>query len=40
MPLRDLKCPYCNGNLVERYGRYGSFVSCNNYPKCKFTFQV
>lgn len=38
MSLKELKCPYCNGNLVEKYGKYGSFVSCSNYPKCKFTF--
>lgn len=30
------KCPKCNSPLVERVGRYGKFVSCSNYPKCKF----
>lgn len=30
-------CPECGtGKLVERDGRYGRFVACNNYPKCKY----
>ncbi len=31
------KCPQCGeGDLVERWGRFGKFVSCNRYPDCKF----
>lgn len=31
------KCPDCeDGELVERDGRYGRFVACSNYPKCKY----
>lgn len=31
------KCPDCkDGKLIERDGRFGRFISCNNYPKCKF----
>ncbi len=29
-------CPKCGGELVRRAGRYGEFISCGNYPKCKF----
>lgn len=29
-------CPRCNGNLVERKGKYGAFMGCENYPNCKF----
>jgi DNA topoisomerase-1 len=30
-------CPTCkNGKLIERDGKFGKFVACNNYPKCKF----
>ncbi len=30
-------CPECKtGKLIERDGRYGRFVACSNYPKCKF----
>lgn len=34
------KCPECaEGNLIEREGRYGKFVACDRYPKCKFIKQ-
>ena len=32
-------CPKCGGTLVERKGKYGEFIGCSNYPKCKFTTQ-
>lgn len=30
-------CPKCGGKLVERSGKYGRFIGCSNYPKCKYT---
>lgn len=33
-------CPYCNGKLVIRQGKYGRFLGCSNYPCCKFTSQI
>jgi len=30
-------CPQCNSNLVNRYSKFGKFIACSNYPKCKFT---
>ena len=30
------KCPECGHDLVERCGRYGLFVACENYPECKY----
>lgn len=30
------KCPECGGDLVVRTGKYGKFVSCSNYPNCKY----
>ncbi|KQC08273.1 MAG: DNA topoisomerase I [Candidatus Cloacimonas sp. SDB] len=33
----DEKCPKCNHNLIVKSGRYGKFLACSNYPKCKFT---
>lgn len=30
------KCPECGHDLVERRGRYGVFVACENYPECKY----
>lgn len=35
--VKSGKCPRCDGILVERKGKYGSFYGCSNYPKCKFT---
>ncbi len=29
-------CPDCGGDLVERKGKYGTFVACSNYPECKY----
>ena len=29
-------CPECGNPLVKRKGRYGEFVACSNYPKCKY----
>lgn len=39
-PNNSDTCPRCGGNLVERSGKYGKFVGCSNYPKCRFTKQV
>jgi DNA topoisomerase-1 len=30
------KCPECKSPLVKKHGRYGAFVACSNYPKCKY----
>jgi DNA topoisomerase-1 len=32
----DKTCPNCGSPLVERFGRFGKFLSCSNYPECKF----
>jgi DNA topoisomerase I len=29
-------CPQCGGTTVYRFGRKGRFLSCANYPQCKF----
>lgn len=29
-------CPRCGGQLVERNGKYGKFIGCSNFPKCRF----
>ena len=31
------KCPECGEELVKRKGRYGEFISCSAFPKCKYT---
>jgi len=30
-------CPKCGGKLVKRHGKYGDFIGCSNYPKCRYT---
>jgi DNA topoisomerase I len=30
-------CPECGHDLVIRWGRYGKFISCSNFPNCRFT---
>ena len=30
-------CPECNKDLIKRSGRYGDFVGCSGFPKCRFT---
>lgn len=29
------QCPDCGGALKIKHGRYGKFIGCSNYPKCK-----
>lgn len=33
-------CPRCGGQLVERNGRYGKFMGCSNYPKCRYVQKI
>jgi len=49
IPKLDLKkepelvgreCPTCGNPLVYREGRYGRFIGCSNFPKCRFTEQI
>jgi DNA topoisomerase-1 len=30
-------CPECNNPLIVRWGRYGKFIGCSNFPKCRYT---
>jgi DNA topoisomerase-1 len=29
-------CPECGNPLVRRHGQYGAYVSCSNYPACRY----
>ncbi|MCP5098381.1 MAG: type I DNA topoisomerase [Chloroflexi bacterium] len=49
LPKLDLKkepelvgraCPLCENPLVYREGRYGRFVGCSTFPKCRHTEQI
>lgn len=33
----DETCPECGGKLVIRNGRFGEFIACGNFPKCRYT---
>jgi len=33
-------CPKCGSELLLRSGRFGNFVACSGFPKCKYTEQV
>ncbi len=49
IPKLDLKrevepvgrdCPLCGNALVYREGRYGRFIGCSTFPKCRHTEQI
>ena len=31
------QCPKCGHDLVVRWGRYGKFISCSDFPQCRYT---
>jgi len=33
----DEKCETCGKDMVIKYGRFGKFMACSNYPECKTT---
>ena len=33
----DKSCPQCGAPLVIRFGRFGKFLACSSFPKCKYT---
>ncbi len=34
------KCPQCESPLLLRKGRFGEFIACSNYPKCKYSRSI
>ncbi|QCD51825.1 DNA topoisomerase I [Campylobacter sp. RM16192] len=34
------KCPECGGELLMRKGRFGEFIACGNFPKCKYSRNI
>ena len=36
VPIEGETCPVDGAGLVRRHGPYGEFVSCANYPTCKY----
>lgn len=39
MPIEKTgeKCPECSRDLLIRHGRFGKFIACSGYPKCKYS---
>jgi ssDNA-binding Zn-finger/Zn-ribbon topoisomerase 1 len=33
-------CEKCGSPLVYRKGRFGPFIACSNYPRCRFTKKI
>lgn len=33
----DKKCPECGGDLLVKFGRFGKFIACVNFPNCRYT---
>ena len=38
--ISDEVCPVCGKNLVEREGKFGTFLACPGYPSCTFTMPL
>jgi DNA topoisomerase-1 len=36
----DEKCPKCGAPMVIRAGRFGKFLACSTFPKCKTTRKI
>src|SRR6266567_1686940 len=35
--MTDEKCENCGSPMVKKFGRFGEFLACTNYPECKTT---
>ncbi|OEF96360.1 topoisomerase DNA-binding C4 zinc finger domain-containing protein [Desulfuribacillus alkaliarsenatis] len=33
-------CPQCGGKLIQKNGKYGAFMGCSSYPRCKHTASI
>jgi DNA topoisomerase-1 len=33
----DKKCPKCGSDIIIKFGRFGKFYACTNFPECKHT---
>lgn len=36
IPLKET-CPECGAQLVIKSGRFGKFIACSNFPKCRYS---
>ncbi len=33
-------CPKCGNPLITKYGRFGKFIGCSNFPECRYSRQI
>ncbi len=38
--ITDEKCENCGSFMAKKFGRYGQFLACTNYPECKTTRDI
>jgi hypothetical protein len=38
--ILENKCPQCGGALLVKKGKFGEFLGCSNYPKCRNTINL
>jgi DNA topoisomerase-1 len=38
--ITDEKCENCGSPMAKKFGRYGQFLACTNYPECKTTRDI
>lgn len=37
---KNMICPKCGNELIKRNGKYGEFIGCQSYPKCRYTKDI
>jgi len=35
-----MKCPSCGEELKNKTGKFGDFIGCSNFPKCKYSEKI
>lgn len=38
--IKQKKCSQCGGELILRSGKYGKFLGCSSFPRCKFSTKI
>jgi DNA topoisomerase-1 len=38
--ITEEKCENCGSFMAKKFGRYGEFLACTNYPECKTTRDI
>lgn len=40
MKQDSMVCPECGNGLTKRNGRYGAFLGCSSFPKCRYSKKI